>query len=96
MKEPRTVLVRPLITEKGTGQKEGSNAYLFEVATSANKLDIKHAVEQLFKVKVVSVRTMNQHGKEKRLGRFAGRRPDWKKAVVSLAKDNTIELFEQL
>jgi large subunit ribosomal protein L23 len=96
MRDPRTVLIRPLITEKGTRMKETGQTYLFEVAKDANKLEIKHAVEKLFSVKVVSVRTMTHHGKVKRLGRFAGPRPDWKKAAVCLAKDNTIELFEQL
>lgn len=96
MREARVILRRPLITEKGNVMKESSNKYLFEVAPDANKVEIKAAVEELFKVKVVSVRTMKQHGKVKRLGRFAGARPDWKKAVVSLAKDNAIELFEQI
>ena len=96
MRDPRSILIRPLITEKGTRLKEVRQTYLFEVARDANKLEIKTAVEKMFSVKVVAVRTMIQHGKVKRLGRFAGPRPDWKKAAVSLAKDNAIELFEQL
>jgi large subunit ribosomal protein L23 len=87
MRDPRSVLIRPLITEKGTRQKETSQTYLFEVARDANKLEIKHAVEKLFGVKVVTVRTMMHHGKTRRLGRYSGVRPDWKKAAVSLAKD---------
>ncbi len=96
MKDPHSILVRPLITEKGTRMKEAGQTYLFEVAIHANKLEIKHAVEKLFNVKVVGVRTMLQHGKVKRLGRYEGQRPDWKKAAVDLAKDNSIELFEQM
>jgi large subunit ribosomal protein L23 len=96
MSEPRDILKRPLITEKGTGLRGVSNSYQFEVARDANKLQIKQAVEKLFNVKVVAVRTAMQHGKVKKLGRFSGRRPDWKKATVTLAKGATIELFEQM
>lgn len=96
MRDPRTVLRRPLITEKGSKLRERTNTYLFEIAPDANKHDVKRAVEALFHVKVLSVRTSNQHGKVKRLGRFVGRRPDWKKAIVTLAKDATIDLFEQM
>lgn len=88
--------MKPLITEKGNRVRESKNAYYFEVARDANKIEIKRAVETLFSVKVVSVRTSIQHGKVKRLGRFVGPRPDWKKAIVTLAKDNAIELFEQI
>jgi large subunit ribosomal protein L23 len=66
----------------------------FQVALDANKVDIRRAVETIFKVKVVDVRTQVVFGKEKRMGRFVGRRPSWKKAVVQLAPDNKIELFE--
>jgi large subunit ribosomal protein L23 len=96
MKDPRSILKKPLVTEKGSQLRERANTYQFEVARDANKLEIKQAVEAMFSVKVVSVRTAIQHGKAKRLGRFVGRRPDWKKAVVTLAKDNTIALFEQI
>ncbi len=96
MTDPREILKRPLITEKGTVHREATNTYQFEVAREANKLQIKQAVEKLFSVKVVSVRTALQHGKVKRLGRFSGQRPDWKKASVTLAKGATIQLFEQM
>ena len=96
MRDPREIVKRPLITEKGTSLREGSNTYQFEVASDANKLEIKLAVEHLFSVKVVTVRTAIQHGKVKRLGRFSGCRPDWKKASVTLAKGAAIELFEQM
>jgi large subunit ribosomal protein L23 len=95
-REPRTIVRRALITEKGTRIREGQNGYLFEVARDANKIEIKQAVEAIFSVNVSSVRTVRVHGKPKRVGRFAGHRPDWKKAVVTLKKGQTIELFEQV
>jgi len=95
-REPRTVVRRALITEKGTRVREGQNGYLFEVARDANKIEIKQAIEAIFSVKVSSVRTLRVHGKPKRVGRYAGHRPDWKKAVVTLKKGETIELFEQV
>ena len=95
-REPRTIVRRAMITEKGTRIREGQNGYLFEVARDANKIEIKQAVEAIFSVKVASIRTLRVHGKPKRVGRFAGHRPDWKKAVVTLKKGETIELFEQV
>jgi large subunit ribosomal protein L23 len=95
-REPRTVVRRALITEKGTRIRERENGYLFEVARDANKIEIRHAIESIFPVKVESVRTMRVHGKPKRMGRYAGHRPDWKKAIVMLKKGQTIELFEQV
>jgi large subunit ribosomal protein L23 len=94
--DPRRVIVRALITEKGTILREKGNQYLFEVSPGANKIEIKHAVETIFSVHVQSVRTMAVRGKEKRVGRFAGRRSDWKKAVVTLQTGEAIELFEQV
>jgi large subunit ribosomal protein L23 len=94
MKGPYEVVLRPLLTEKGTRLKEEGNQYLFRVAKTANKVEIKHAIEQLFKVSVVAVRTVQLRGKVKRLGRFQGRRPDWKKAIVSLKQGQSIELYE--
>jgi large subunit ribosomal protein L23 len=96
MKDPRTVVKRALITEKGTVLREVRNQYHFEVARSANKIDIKRAVESIFSVKVKDVRTMQVHGKTKRQGRWVGRRNDWKKAIVTLQPDQKIELFEQI
>ena len=95
-REPRTIVRRALITEKGTRIRERENGYLFEVARDANKIEIKHAIEAIFPVKVSSVRTQRVHGKPKRMGRYQGHRPDWKKAVVTLQKGQTIELFEQV
>lgn len=94
MKGPYEVVLRPLLTEKGTRLKEEGNQYLFRVAKTANKVEIKHAIEQLFKVSVVDVHTVQLRGKVKRLGRFQGRRPDWKKAIVSLKEGQSIELYE--
>jgi large subunit ribosomal protein L23 len=89
------IIRKPLITEKSTGLKETNREVCFEVAMSANKSEIKKAVEQLFKVKVESVRTHHRHGKEKRVGRNIGRKSDWKKAYVKLkAGEKMIEYFE--
>ncbi len=79
-----TVIRRPLITEKGLGAKETQGTLVFEVAPSATKTEVKEAVEALFKVKVAAVRTSNFAGKERRRGKYAGFRPDWKKAYVKL------------
>jgi len=95
-KEPRTIVRRAMISEKGTRLREKQNGYLFEVARDSNKIEIKRAIESIFNVKVNSVRTIRVHGKPKRQGRFAGHRPDWKKALVTLQKRQSIELFEQV
>ena len=94
MKEFHDILKRPLITEKSSLAKELSNQITFEVSPSANKIEIRRAVEEVFKVKVFEVRTSNYSGKKKRHGRFEGRRPHWKKAVVTLAPGESIEFFE--
>lgn len=94
MKELHEIIRRPLITEKSTQQKEENRQYVFEVDPRANKIEIKEAVEQLFKVKVLKVRTLNVLGKIKRLGRRYGKRPDWKKAIVTLREGDRIDFFE--
>jgi large subunit ribosomal protein L23 len=94
MRSPYQVVRKPLLTEKGTRLKEEGNQYLFRVAQTANKIEIKQAIEQLFKVTVLDVRTLRIRGKTKRLGRFQGRRPDWKKAIATLKEGDTIELYE--
>jgi large subunit ribosomal protein L23 len=94
MKEAQKIIRRPLITEKSTRQKEENHQYVFEVHRDANKIEIQFAVERLFKVKVLQVRTSNLLGKEKRLGRRFGKRPDWKKAIVTLKEGDRIEFFE--
>jgi large subunit ribosomal protein L23 len=88
------VLKRPLITEKATLLKDSVNAVSFAVDSRANKNQIQDAVEKLFKVKVVDVKTMNVSGKTKRRGRTVGRRPGWKKAIVVLKAGDKIEFFE--
>lgn len=88
------VLKRPLVTEKSTKQKELSNQIVFEVDRRANKVLIRNAVENIFKVKVIDVQVANVKGKERRLGRNVGRKPDWKKAIVRLAPGENIEFFE--
>lgn len=78
------VIRRPLVTEKGVDKKDNERTLVFEVAPAANKLQVKAAVERLFKVRVEEVRTSNLEGKMRRRGRFSGYRPDWKKAYVKL------------
>ena len=91
--EARDIIIRPLITEKSTTlMAEGK--YVFEVAKSANKIEIAKAISQIFKVKVASVNTINVEGKVKRMGRSVGKRSDYKKAIVKLAAGETIEFFE--
>jgi large subunit ribosomal protein L23 len=107
MRDPQTIIKRPLLTEKtarlretGGGQHavaEGESyaqQVVFEVARDANKIEIRRAVESLFKVNVTTVRTLVMRGKEKRIGRFGGRRPSWKKAFVTLKAGDNIEFFE--
>lgn len=88
------IILRPIITEKSTLVKETGNQYVFEVMRSANKIEIRKAVEKLFKVKVLDVHVSNMEGKKKRLGRFAGKRSDWKKAIVKLSPKDKITIFE--
>jgi large subunit ribosomal protein L23 len=94
MKEAQKIIRRPLITEKSTRQKEESRQYIFEVQRDANKIEIQSAVERLFKVKVLQVRNSNVLGKVKRLGRRYGKRPDWKKAIITLKEGDRIDFFE--
>lgn len=89
-----SIIRKPLVTEKTTIQKEESNKVVFEVDGRANKIEIKNAVQKLFNVSVIDVAVMNYRGKRKRLGRSMGKRPDWKKAVVTLKQGETIEFFE--
>jgi len=96
MKDLRAIVRKALITEKGTVLRELRNQYFFEVARDANKIEIKRAVETIFNVKVKAVQTLQMRGKVKRQGRFAGKRSDWKKAIVTLQPDHKIELFEQI
>jgi large subunit ribosomal protein L23 len=88
------VLIAPLVTEKGTALGERANQVVFKVRRQATKNAIRQAVEELFKVNVTAVRTCNFLGKERRVGRSSGRRPDWKKAYVTLKEGERIEFFE--
>ena len=96
MRDPRSVILKPLVTEKGSRLREAGNKYIFQVARDANRIEIKHAVKQIFNVKVKDVKTLVVHGKVKRMGMFSGKRPDWKKAVVTLEEGQSIDLFEQV
>lgn len=91
---PYEIIKGPLITEKSTIQKEASNQLSFEVDRKANRVEIGHAVEKAFNVRVEKVRTMQMKGKVKRMGQTLGKRRDWKKAIVTLAKGENIEFFE--
>lgn len=96
MRDPRDVVLRPIITEKTTASQAEGNQYAFEVARDANKHEIKHAIEQLFKVHVLRVQTAQQRGKWRRRGAHVGKRANWKKALVKLPEGETIEVFEGL
>ena len=88
------VVKRPLITEKAERGRETDQQYAFEVHREATKIQVKNAVEKLFGVHVTAVRTAIARGKNKRVGRNMGRRPNWKKAIVTLREGETISLFE--
>jgi large subunit ribosomal protein L23 len=107
MRPPEEIIKRPLLTEKGTRLKETGGQtggevdpetlkaqLLFEVARDANKVEIRYAVQKLWNVDVLSVRTSVVRGKEKKMGRFVGKRSNWKKAVVTIAAGQNIEFFE--
>jgi len=91
---PTAVVQGPIITEKGTLVNEQGNQVVFRVHPRANKVEIRQAIEALFKVRVEKVRTSRQLGKLRRVGRHLGRRPDWKKAYVTLAEGSRIDFFE--
>ena len=90
------VIKKPCLTEKGMTLQEMNNQVTFKVDKQANKVEIKTAVETVFNVKVTGVRTANVRGKKKRMGKFAGKRSDWKKAIVSLADGSNIDFLEEL
>lgn len=94
MMNPHELIRRPIITEKATRMKDERGQVSFVVDIRANKLQIKKAVEQVFDVHVTSVRTLRMRGKRRRLGRYQGQRPDWKKAIVTLREGDRIEFFE--
>ena len=96
MKTVYDIVAAPLITEKGTMVSEAGNQVVFRVRRDANKEEIRHAIESLFKVTVHKVRTLNYLGKTRRVGRNVGRRPAWKKAYVTLAEGQRIDFFENV
>jgi large subunit ribosomal protein L23 len=97
MKDPRDIIVRPIVTEKTADQKEATNTVCFQVARDANKIEVRRAVETLFGVKVLEVRVVSMRGKLRRYGRYSGHRPDWRKAYVRLAAgEKTVDFFDQV
>lgn len=94
MKSQFNVLIQPHLTEKVVEAKEFYNQVTFKVATTANKIEIKRAVESIFDVKVKAVRVCNVKGKPKRQGKYEGRRSDWRKAIITLQEGHKIEYFE--
>ena len=96
MSRAHEILRLPVITEKSTHEKENLRTLTFKVARDANKQEIREAVEKIFKVKVASVRTATFHGKLRRQGRFAGHKPDWKKAYVTLRKGEKMFEFSEM
>ena len=96
MKTAHSILKLPMITEKSTFEKEKLHTLTFKVARNANKIEIRAAVEKIFKVKVAEVRTANFHGKVRRQGRFSGRKTDWKKAYVTLKKGEKMFEFSEM
>lgn len=96
MRDYHDIIVKPLLTEKSTLMRETQNKVAFEVRKDANKIEIKKAIEEILKVKVDSVNVLRIEGKKKRLGRFEGRKNDWKKAIVTLKPGEKLNLFEGL
>ncbi len=94
MRDPREIVIRPVVTERSTELGEDQNAYTFIVSKDANKIEIRAAVERLFGVKVAGVRTLNYRGKWRRVGRSLGRRPSYKKAIVKLTEGERIDVYE--
>ncbi len=95
MTEPSRIILSHVVTEKAERLKAEQSRYTFKVAPTANKIEVRDAVERLFKVHVREVRVMNYLGKMRRMGRFEGRRSDWKKAVVTLKQGERIESLER-
>jgi large subunit ribosomal protein L23 len=94
VRDARQIVLRPLVTEKATTLKDDHNQVSFQVAIDANKIEVRRAVETIFRVKVTGVRTQVVFGKMKRMGRHVGRKASWKKAIVTLGPGSKIDLFE--
>ena len=93
MNNAHDIIIKPIITEDSM-DRLADNKYTFQVAKDANKIEIAKAIEEIFDVKVAKVNTISVKGKEKRMGRYTGFRPDWKKAIVTLEGEKTIEFFD--
>ncbi|ADU20601.1 50S ribosomal protein L23 [Ruminococcus albus] len=93
MKNAHDIIIKPIITEDSM-DRLADKKYTFQVAKDANKIEIAKAIEEIFDVKVAKVNTISVKGKEKRMGRYTGFRPDWKKAIVTLEGEKTIEFFD--
>jgi large subunit ribosomal protein L23 len=93
MKLPENIILRPIVTEKSNMLQESSSQVVFRVAKDANKIEIRNAVEKLFNVKVMAVKTYRTPSRLRRRGRSVGRRPSWKKAIVRLREGDRIEFF---
>ena len=89
-KDEYDIVRHPILSEKGTRLSEGENKFVFRVSREANKIEIRRAIEKLYKVRVKDVNTMNLKGKRKRMGVVVGKRPDWKKAIVTLEEGQTL------
>lgn len=94
-RDPHAILLKPILTEKSTALREDLNKICFSVHPRANKIEVRRAVEIALKVKVAKVNLMNMMGKTKRLGRWTGKRSNWKKAVITLRKGEKVDLFER-
>jgi len=93
--DARDIILKPIISEKAHAAM-GEGKYTFRVRLDANKVQIKEAIEEIYKVTVTDVRTLRAHGKVRRVGKFVGRRSDWKKAIVQLKEGDSITIFEGL
>lgn len=91
---PHDLIIRPLLTEKSTSLRETHNKFCFVVHRDANRTEVRKAVEETLNVKVKAVHLLNMIGKKKSLNRFVGKRPDWKKAIVTLKEGEKLDLFE--
>ncbi len=96
MRRVDTIIIRPLLTEKASAATEENNTYAFEVGKDATKIEIKEAIQSLFGVQVANVRTMVVRGKVKRFGRYFGKRPNWKKALVTVAEGDDLNFYSGL
>lgn len=94
MRQSREIVIAPIITEKSSSIQNINNSYTFKVSINANKVEIRHAIEKIFNVHVLDVNTIRQRGKMKRMGRYGGKRADWKKAIVKLKEGDSIAEFE--